>query len=141
MSYWSFMADPETYGWTELERDGRTAWDGVKNAIAQRHLRSCQPGDRALIYHTAPDKAIVGIADVVSPPRPDPADERRVVVDVAPAQPLVRPLPMAELRVDDVLRELGFVRMPRVAVQPVTVAQWQRVLELSGTAVPGRQRK
>jgi predicted RNA-binding protein with PUA-like domain len=133
MSYWSFLADPETYGWTELQRDGRTVWDGVKNAIAQRHLRSCHPGDRALIYHTAPDKAIVGIGEVASAPRPDPADERRVVVDVVPLRVLTRPLPIAELRTDDTLRELGFVRMPRVAVQPVTDRQWQRMLELSGT--------
>jgi predicted RNA-binding protein with PUA-like domain len=133
VNYWSFLADPEAYGWSELQREGRTVWDGVKNAIAQRHLRACQSGDHALIYHTAPDKAIVGIAEVASPPRPDPADDRRVVVDVVPVRALSRPLPMAELRADAVLSEMGFVRMPRVAVQPVTVQQWQRVLELSGT--------
>jgi predicted RNA-binding protein with PUA-like domain len=127
------MADPEAYGWSELERDGRTVWDGVKNAIAQRHLRSSQPGDPVLVYHTAPDKAIVGIAEVASAPRPDPADDKRVVVDVTPVRALARPLPMAELRTDETLRELGFVKMPRVAVQPVTPAQWRRVLELSGT--------
>jgi len=131
VSYWAFLADPETYGWTELQRDGHTVWDGIANATAQRHLRSCHPGDRALIYHTAPDKAIIGIAEVTSEPRRDPADERRVVLDVVPRQALARPLPLAELRADTVLRELAFVKMPRVAVQPVTVAQWQRVLSIS----------
>ena len=130
MNYWAFLADPESYGWTELQRDGRTVWDGVKNASAQRHLRSCAPGDRALIYHTAPDKAIVGIAEVAGQPYPDPADESRVVVDVTPLHALARPLALAELKADHVLRDLAFVRMPRVAVQPVTPGQWDRVLAL-----------
>ncbi|HSJ15080.1 MAG TPA: EVE domain-containing protein [Longimicrobiales bacterium] len=133
MSHWAFMADPESYGWKELERDGSTAWDGVANATAQRHLRACRPDDQVLIYHTAPDKAVIGIARVTSEPRPDPADAKRVVVEVSPVRPLARPLPLAELRADATLQHLGFVRMPRVAVQPVSDPQWRRVLELSGT--------
>lgn len=134
MSRWVFLADPESYGWNELVREGRTAWDGIANAVAQRNLRACSKGDEVLIYHTSPDKAILGIARVDAGPRPDPADEKRVVVDVAPVRALERPLPLAELKADAVLKELGFVRMPRVAVQPVSDAQWERVLELSGTA-------
>jgi predicted RNA-binding protein with PUA-like domain len=85
-----------------------------------------------LIYHTAPDKAIIGIGRVDTEPRPDPSDPKRVVVDVTPVRTLPRPLPMAELRADAILGEMGFVKMPRVAVQPVTDAQWQRVLALGG---------
>jgi len=133
VSHWALLADPETYGWNELQRDGNAVWDGIRNHTAQRHLRSCRPGDLALIYHTSPDKAIVGVAAVISGPRPDPADEKRVVVDVVPRHPLARPLPLAELRADDVLKELAFVKMPRVAVQPVSEEQWRRVLALSGT--------
>lgn len=131
---WVFLADPEAYGWTELSRDGTTVWDGIKNARAQARLRKAEPGDLALIYHTAPDKAIVGIARVTSPPRPDPSAPGRVVVDVEPAQPLARPIPLAELKSDDVLATMSSVRMPRVAVHPVTAEQWARVLDLSGTS-------
>ena len=133
MSYWAFLADPESYGWNELEREGSAVWDGIRNAIAQRNLRSCAVGDEALIYHTAPDKAIIGIARVTGAARPDPADEKRVVVDVEPVRRLAKPLTLAELKADATLQELSFVRMPRVAVQPVTAAQWKRVLALSGT--------
>jgi predicted RNA-binding protein with PUA-like domain len=133
VTHWVFLADPEVYGWSELERDGSTAWDGVANATAQRNLRSCQPGDEVLVYHTAPDKAIMGIARVSGPPRPDPANPQRVVVDVEPVRPLARGLPIAELRADATLSQMGFVRMPRVAVQPVTDEQWQRVIALSGS--------
>ena len=130
---WAFLADPEDYGWTELVAAGSAAWDGVKNAQAQRNLRACSVGDTVLIYHTSPDKALVGIARVAGGHRPDPKAADRVVVDVEPVQPLARPLPLAELKADDVLSGMSFVRMPRVAVQRVTPAQLRRVLELSGT--------
>jgi predicted RNA-binding protein with PUA-like domain len=130
---WAFLADPDSYGWTELTKDGTAVWDGIKNARAQNHLRTTRPGDLALIYHTAPDKAIIGIARVKTEAYPDPGEEGRVVVDIEPVQPLARPLGLAEMKADDVLRSMSFVRMPRVAVQRVTDEEWQRVLSLSGT--------
>ena len=128
---WAFLADPETYGWQELERDGRAVWDGIANATAQRNLGKCTEGDEVLIYHTAPDKAVVGIARIVRAAYPDPSDAKRVVVDIEPVRALDRPVPLAELKADDVLSEMGFVRMPRVAVQPVTAAQWARLQKLA----------
>jgi predicted RNA-binding protein with PUA-like domain len=130
---WVFLADPEDYGWTEMVAQGTAVWDGVKNAVAQRNLKACEVGDVVLVYHTSPDKAIVGVARVSGAHRPDPKAAERVVVDVTPVKPLARPLPLAELKGDDVLSGMFFVRMPRVAVQPVTREQLDRVLELSGT--------
>jgi predicted RNA-binding protein with PUA-like domain len=133
MKYWAFLADPEDFGWTELERDGGAAWDGVKNAVAQRNLGLCEPGDRVAIYHTAPDKALVGIAKITGGARPDPKADERVLVDVAPVKRLKRALPLAEMKADSILAGMSFVKMPRVAVQPLTEVQWKRILELSGT--------
>jgi predicted RNA-binding protein with PUA-like domain len=130
---WAFLADPEAYGWSELVLDGSAVWDGVKNSQAQRNLRACELGDTVLIYHTSPDKALIGIARVAGAHRPEPGAKERVVVDVEPVRPLARPLPLAELKGDDVLSGMSFVRMPRVAVQRVTDEQLKRVLELSGT--------
>ena len=129
--HWVFLADPEDYGWTELSGAGSAVWDGIRNARAQANLKRCNVGDEVLIYHTAPDKAIVGIARVSGAARPDPANPERVVVDVEPVRPLDRPLALSELKADETLREMSFVRMPRVAVWPVTQQQWDRVLQLS----------
>ena len=131
--YWVFLADPEDFGWNELEKDGKAVWDGIKNARAQNNLRKTTKGDQVFIYHTAPDKAIIGIAKVTGEARPDPKAAERVVVDVAPVKKLKRALPLAELKADKLLSEMSFVRMPRVAVQTVSDEQWERVLELSGT--------
>ena len=130
---WAFLADPEDFGWTELEKQGQAVWDGIKNSRAQNYLRTAAPGDKALIYHTAPDKAIIGIAKVTSEPRPDPKAAERVVVDVEPVKKLKRAVSLAELKADATLAEMSFVRMPRVAIQPVTKEQWDRVLELAST--------
>ncbi len=93
MTRWAFLADPEAYGWDDLVREGHAVWDGVKNAIAQRNLNTCRPGDEALVYNTAPDKSLRGIARVVSQPYADPTAPDRVVVDVEPVTALNRPLP------------------------------------------------
>jgi predicted RNA-binding protein with PUA-like domain len=133
VAYWVFLADPEDFGWNELEAQGEAVWDGIKNARAQNNLKKTAKGDQALIYHTAPDKAIIGIAKVTTGAHPDPKAAERVVVDVKPVKKLKRPLPLAELKADKTLSEMSFVKMPRVAVQPVTDKQWERVLELSGS--------
>lgn len=131
--YWVFLADPEDFGWNELERDGKAVWDGIRNARAQNNLRKTEVGDKVLIYHTAPDKALIGIAKVTSEPKPDAKAAERIVVNIQPLKALKRALPLAELKSDEVLAEMSFVKMPRVAVQSITKEQWQRVMELSGT--------
>lgn len=130
---WVFLADPTDYGWKDLVAQKIAVWDGVKNFRAQANLKKCRKGDSILIYHTAPDKAIVGIAKVVAEAYADPKNDDLVVVDVQPVKPLARSLPLAELKADDVLSGMSFVRMPRVAVQGVSAEEWDRVLALSGT--------
>lgn len=130
---WVFLADPTDYGWKDLVKQKTAVWDGVKNSRAQANLKKCKKGDAVLIYHTAPDKAIVGIAKVVKEAYADPKKADLVVVDVQPVKPLARPLPLSELKADDTLSGMSFVRMPRVAVQSVTGEQWAQILDLSGT--------
>lgn len=130
---WVFLADPKAYGWTELVAEKSTVWDGIRNSRAQNNLKKCRNGDEVLIYHTAPDKAIFGIARITGEARPDPNNAGLVVVDIEPVTPLARPIPLAELKADDVLSGMSFVRMPRVAVWPVTAEQWTRVVEASKT--------
>ena len=62
MNYFLAKTDPETYSIDDLEREKRTAWDGVTNAQAVRTIREMQPGDRVFIYHSGGVSSIVGIA-------------------------------------------------------------------------------
>ena len=59
---WLLKTEPSTYGYDDLEREGRAAWDGVKNPAALANLRKMKEGDAAFIYHTGDEKAVVGTA-------------------------------------------------------------------------------
>jgi predicted RNA-binding protein with PUA-like domain len=127
---WLFKTEPGAYSFDQLERDGRTVWDGVKNALALRHLADVAKGDEVLIYHTGDEKAVVGIARAARGAYPDPKakDRRLLVVDLEPVRRLTRAVPLAELRADPKLAGFVLLRLPRLSVMPVSAAQWSEIL-------------
>src|SRR5262245_20377675 len=62
---WLFKEEPTHYGFDAFVKDKKTVWSGVKNPVAQKHLRSVRKGDRVFYYHTGDEKAVVGIATAV----------------------------------------------------------------------------
>jgi predicted RNA-binding protein with PUA-like domain len=112
----------------------RAVWDGVSNALALKHIRSMAKGDHAFIYHSGDEKALVGLARIVSDPYPDPKsdDPRLAVVDVEAGDRLARPVTLATIKADPAFAELGLVRMSRLSVVPVPADQWKRLLALTG---------
>lgn len=134
MARWLFKEEPTHYSFAQLQRDGRTVWNGVSNALARQHLRQVRRGDRVFFYHTGKEKAIVGEMRVVSNPRmdPDADDAKEVLVEVEPIRPLPHPVTLARIKADALLAGWDLVRLPRLSVMPVTDEQWRRVEELSG---------
>jgi predicted RNA-binding protein with PUA-like domain len=127
---WLLKTEPGSYGYDDLERDGRTVWDGVTNPVALKNLRAMQEGDEVLVYHTGDEKAVVGKARVVAAARPDPkaGDPRRVVVDIEAAGRLERPVPLAELKAHPEFAESPLVRQGRLSVVPLTRPQWRAIV-------------
>ncbi|GIW72271.1 MAG: ubiquinol-cytochrome c reductase [Planctomycetota bacterium] len=136
---WLFKTEPTQYSFADLERDGGTRWDGVKNNLALKHLRAVRCGDLAVIYHTGGEKAAVGLARVTSDPYPDPeaGDPRLVVVDIEPLRRLVRPVPLDRIKADPRLRDCELVRLPRLSVLPLSERQWQALAALAGERAGG----
>jgi predicted RNA-binding protein with PUA-like domain len=132
---WLFKEEPEHYNYADLERDGRTVWDGVTNNLAMQNLRKVRRGDRVLYYHTGKEKAVVGEMRVVTGPQPDPQDPsgKRVVVEVQAVRRLAAPVSLAQIKEDPELQDWELVRLPRLSVVPVSKAQWQRIAQLSRT--------
>src|SRR5437588_11715673 len=83
MAYFLAKTDPGHYSIDNLEQDKLTVWDGVRNAAALLIIRAMRPGDEVLIYHSQGESAIVGLARVVSEPRPAPNEPNSWVVDSA----------------------------------------------------------
>ena len=133
-SYWILKTDTDTYSFDQLERDRRTAWDGISNALALKHIRSMKPGDLALIYHSGDERALVGLARIASKPYPDPKadDPRLVAVDIQAGKRLARPVTLAAVKADPAFADLGLVRMSRLSVIPVPPSQWKRLLAMAG---------
>jgi len=133
MAHWLMKSDPETYSYSDLEKDKKTVWDGVSNNLALMHLRCMQRGDLALIYHSGEEKAVVGIAEIVSAPYPDPkeSDPKLVVVDIVPKQKLDRPVTLSEIKSQKKWTDFQLVRMPRLSVMPVSAAVWERLLKMA----------
>ena len=133
MAQWLVKEEPEHYPYDQLVKDRKTVWAGVKNPLAQKHLRSIRKGDRIFYYHTGKEKAIVAIATAASDAYPDPKDatKKAFVVDVAPAKKLPRAVTLAEVKADRAFADFPLVRMSRLSVMPVTDDEWTRIEAMS----------
>jgi predicted RNA-binding protein with PUA-like domain len=134
MGYWLMKSEPAAYGWADLVRDGGTEWDGVRNNAATLHLKAMRPGDRAFLYHSMSDKAVVGVMEIVSSARPDAKaqeGERWVSVAVKPVEPLARPVTLAEIKAEPRLKDMELIRQSRLSVAPVREEEWRLILEMA----------
>lgn len=133
MAKWLLKTEPDCYAWDQLVNDKKTAWDGVSNALALKHIRSMKKGDLALIYHTGDEKSAVGVAEVVSNPYPDPKedDEKMVVVDLKAKKKLGRPVSLADIKADPAFAGWDLLRIGRLSVVPVPDKMWERIEELA----------
>jgi len=131
---WLFKEEPTHYGYDALVKDRTAVWSGVKNPLAQKHLRSVKKGDAIFYYHTGDEKAVVGIARATGDAYPDPKDKtgKASVVDVAPVKKLARPVTLAEIKADKRFADFALVRMSRLSVMPVSGDQWKWILAMAG---------
>lgn len=133
MAYWLLKTEPEEYSYCDLERDGTTVWEGVSNSLALKHLRTMEIGDLALIYHTGKQRRVIGVAQVVSQPYPDPKldDAKRVVVQVQALRRVQEPITLTQIKQDGNFEGFDLLRLTRLSVVPVSERHWQRLLQLT----------
>lgn len=129
---WLFKTEPEEYSYDDLEREKKCVWDGVSSNQALKNLRSVKLGDEILIYHTGNEKAIVGMAEVISDPYPDPTanDEHLIVVNLKPKRRLAQPLTLAEIKANEAFSEFDLVRLPRLSVVPISKQYWELLQDM-----------
>lgn len=152
---WLMKTEPSVYSIEDLERDGRTPWDGVRNYQARNFMRDrMQKGDRVLVYHSnAKPPGVAGLARVCSEPYPDetafdPADphfdprSRRekpvwILVDICFEAVLPRLVPLAELRADAALKEMALLKKgQRLSIMPVSPAHFAHIVDLAEKGKP-----
>ena len=152
--HWLMKSEPGDFGIDDLERVGVEPWTGVRNYQARNFMRSMQPGDGVLFYHSNTDvPGIYGLAEVASPAYPDPTqfdrrskyfdekaspeEPRWFLVDVRFVRKLKRPLPLDEIKeqADRLGQDFALIRKgSRLSVMPVTSPQWATLLSMERNA-------
>ncbi|HEX5480888.1 MAG TPA: EVE domain-containing protein [Dehalococcoidia bacterium] len=126
MNYFLAKTDPSTYSIDDLERDGTTEWDGVRNPAAVNAIKSMKPGDRVFIYHSQGETAVVGLAEVVSEPRPDANDAKSWVADFKFVRRAKKPVTLKDVKESHEFDDWALVRMGRLSTMqaPAAFNQW-----------------
>ena len=136
MVHFLVKSEPVKYPWSQLVKDKRTHWDGVRNHQAAINLKAMKPGDQCFFYHSNEGLEIVGICEVAKTAYPDPSDAtgRFVMVDLKPVKPLKHPVTLAAIKAEPRLKDFGLVRQGRLSVVTVSDAQWALILKMSEAA-------
>ena len=140
MATFLFKTEPDCYAWADLVREQRAVWDGITNAAALIHLRSAMKGDEALIYHTGDERAIVGLAEIVSAPYEDPkepglnarGEAALAVVDIRPLRAAKTPVTLAQVKADPRFAGFALVKQARLGVMPVPPAMDRLLRKMAG---------
>jgi predicted RNA-binding protein with PUA-like domain len=128
MNYFLAKSEPSVYSIDDLERDKKTAWDGVTNPQAVKNIREMKPGDRVFIYHSGGVSAIVGLATVRSAPREDPKNPKSAVVDLEYLGRIDPPATLAEIKQSKQFDDWALVRQGRLSTMaaPESFVAWMR---------------
>ncbi len=149
--YWLMKTEPNTYSIDDLEREGRTQWEGVRNYQARNLMREMQVGDRVLFYHSsAKPPGVVGEARVVREAYPDhfaqqpdspyfdekasAEDPRWYMVDVEFVRKLPGFVSLETLKGARGLEDMIVTQRSRLSVQPVTRDEFYIVCALGDGA-------
>lgn len=135
--YWLVKQEPESYSWSDFEKDGGTQWTGIRNYQARLNLRAMKAGDLVFFYHSVTEKQVVGVAKVSKEHFPDPTATEGdwSAVELQPVKPLKTSVTLEQIKADQALGDMVLVKNSRLSTQPVTAAQAKRLLELGATKV------
>ena len=150
--YWLMKSEPYVYSIDDLEKDGSTCWEGVRNYMARNNMRAMSVGDEVLYYHSN-DKppGVVGLARVCKEAYPDhyafdknekyfdaksdPDNPRWWMVDVefvSKINNVEEPLGLSEIKADAKLADMELIRYGRLSVQSVKKSEFDYVKNLAG---------
>ena len=133
MAHFLVKTEPSTYSFADLQRDRQTVWDGISNPVALRNLGTIRKGDTVVVYHTGDEKQCVGLAEAVSDPYPDPKlkNPKHPVIELGAGTPLARPVTLAEVKADVVLKNTALARQPRLSVMALSEPEFKRLMGMA----------
>jgi predicted RNA-binding protein with PUA-like domain len=135
MSFWLIKSEPFVFSFSDLQRDGFSMWDGVRNYGARNFLRAMESEDILLFYHSNEGLEIVGIAKVLHTAYPDPTAEKGdwSAIDIVPVKKLNRAVTLKEIKQHPELQDIGLIKQSRLSVMPVSDVQFDIIMQLAET--------
>lgn len=136
--YWMMKTEPNEFSYQDLERDGWTHWDGVRNYQAQNNMKAMAVDDLVLLYHSVGPKEVVGVARVSREAYPDPTEpegSRWILVDIKPVRPLKQPVHLSTIKAHETLAEIPLVKQSRLSVMPLDKKDFADLLKLGGVTM------
>lgn len=148
--HWLMKSEPKVYSIDDLEREGKTYWDGIRNYQARNFMRDgMKKGDLVLFYHSSTNPAgVAGIAEVAREAYPDftawdpssdyydarstPDRPLWLMVDIQFRKKLPRLVTLNEIRTEPALQDMVLVQNSRLSVQPVKPEEFERIVEMAG---------
>lgn len=147
MNYWLMKSEPTCYSISDLQQEGETHWDGVRNYQARNMMRDkMKVGDLVFFYHSNTKiPGISGVMSVSSAPYPDftaqdPTDDhydpkaseenpRWFMVDVKFVEAFDSVISLQALKNNPSLKEMLILRKGnRLSITPLTKQEWDAVL-------------
>lgn len=149
MAYWLLKSEPDVFSIDDLQRDGTTTWDGVRNYQARNHQLKMKKGELGLFYHSrSTPPAVAGICRISKKafpdstafesqakyydPKSDPDKPRWFNVQVEYVCHLPNPVSLTDIRAAKALKAMVLVNNSRLSVQPVTLAAFRTICKMGG---------
>lgn len=151
--FWLFKSEPNDYSIDDLKKDRVEPWTGVRNFAARNQMRAMKRGEFGLFYHSScKPPGAVGICKVAKLAYPDPLQfdpkskyfdpkstedkPRWSMVDVRYVGHLPQMVTLEEIKAEKDLAEMVLVKRSRLSVQPVTRAQFEKIVAMGGGKMP-----
>lgn len=133
MNYWLVKQEPNSYSFSDFQKEGKTDWTGVRNYTARNNLKAMKMGDKVFYYHSGDEKAVVGMAKVTKTFFPDPTadDDAWVAVELEAGKPLKKPVTLAAIKANPKLANMALVKLSRLSVTPVTKEEFDEITAMS----------
>ena len=134
MQYWLMKSEPDVWSIDQQKKAGSKGapWDGVRNYLAAKNLKSMKKGDKCFFYHSNIGKEIVGIVEVIKEAYPDKTDEsgRFVAVSVKFLRKLDKPVSLYSIKKSKQLSHLSLIRQSRLSVMEIDSKSWKILINM-----------
>lgn len=133
MNYWLIKQNPESYSFSDLKKEKKTDWTGVRNYQARNFMRDMKKGDKALFYHSGKEKAIVGIAEISKDAFPDPTAKEGdwVAVVLKPLETFNSAVSLETIKKTKELDNMLLLKQSRLSIVSVEKKEFEKIVKLA----------